>query len=142
MTTVSLPLIRIVAVALLRDEQLLLVRKRGTERFILPGGKFEPNETALEVACRELHEELGIPLSPQALDFLGTFTAPAANEPGHDVLAIIFLARLPATLIPEPRAEIADLRFEPLTFPTSDLAPLVSRCVLPISQRLSSGVEA
>ena len=74
-------LIRIAAVALLRDNHVLLVRKRGTDRFMLPGGKFEPEETAIATACRELHEELGIHIAPQALELLGTFTAPAAHEP-------------------------------------------------------------
>jgi 8-oxo-dGTP pyrophosphatase MutT (NUDIX family) len=142
MTTVSRPLIRVAAVALLRGDQILIVRKRGTDHFMLPGGKFEPDETALEVACRELHEELGIPLPLRALDFLGTYTAPAANEPGHDVLAIVFVARLTDILAPRPQAEIAELRFEPLASSAPDIAPLVSDGVLPALRYHSIEVTA
>ena len=142
MPPVPPPLIRIAAVALLRNAHVLLVRKRGTDTFMLPGGKFEPEETAVETVCRELHEELGIAVAPQALELLGSFTAPAAHEPDHDVLAIVFVARLEEHLEPRPRAEIADLRLEPLASLAADLAPLVRHCVLPTLQRLLCGVSA
>ncbi|GMA37567.1 NUDIX hydrolase [Demequina litorisediminis] len=61
-------LIRVSAVVL-RNERgdILTVRKRGTARFMLPGGKPEPGETAVEAALRECHEELGITLDSARL---------------------------------------------------------------------------
>ena len=39
---------------------LLTVRKRGTSRFMLPGGKLEPGETPVACAVREAAEEIGL----------------------------------------------------------------------------------
>jgi 8-oxo-dGTP pyrophosphatase MutT (NUDIX family) len=36
-------------------------------QWALPGGRLEPGEAPLDAALRELHEELGIDLSPRAL---------------------------------------------------------------------------
>ena len=64
----------------------LVVRKRGTASFMQPGGKPEPGESAAAALVRELAEELGVKTDAAALTSLGTFTAAAANEPGHDVV--------------------------------------------------------
>jgi 8-oxo-dGTP pyrophosphatase MutT (NUDIX family) len=129
--------IRISAVALLRDGAVLLVRKRGTQRFMLPGGKFDGGETPLQCAIREVREELGLELHVQALTSLGHFSAPAANEPGHFVEADIFMSDLADE--PLPLAEIEELRWQAMNGDeTFDLAPLLA-CVLPVL-RDSSGV--
>ncbi|MDQ4110455.1 MAG: NUDIX domain-containing protein, partial [Actinomycetota bacterium] len=39
---------------------MLTVRKNGTTKFMLPGGKLEPGESAAEAAVREVAEELGV----------------------------------------------------------------------------------
>lgn len=61
--------------------RLLLVRKRNTLGFMLPGGKAEPGEDAITALIRELKEELNLSLPVQALQPLGQFRAAAANEP-------------------------------------------------------------
>ena len=131
--------IRVVALALLRDgalgEECLLVRKRGTERFMLPGGKFEPGEDDRACLARELDEEVGLALPSSGTERLGRFAAAAANEPGHVVDATVY-AWKPRT-IPQPRlgAEIAETRWfavragGPAALP---LAPLVADHILPM----------
>jgi 8-oxo-dGTP diphosphatase len=61
-----------------KDDRLLLVRKRGTNAFMQPGGKIEPRETPIVALLRELHEELGLVIPPDAARHLGRFVAPAA----------------------------------------------------------------
>lgn len=82
----------VVVAALLTDSagRLVLVRKRGTSRFMQPGGKPEPGETAHEALLRELGEELRFFPAPEALVPLGAFEEAAANEPGHLVRAEVF----------------------------------------------------
>src|SRR5688572_22682640 len=83
----------VAAVVLDQADHVLLVRKRGTDCFMLPGGKIVTDESPVQALKRELLEELGCELTfePQ---WLGEFTAPAANEPGYRVEARIYTATL------------------------------------------------
>ncbi|MFD1721453.1 NUDIX hydrolase [Amnibacterium endophyticum] len=103
--------IRVVA-ALITDEagRLLLVRKRGTDRFMQAGGKPEAGETAREALVRELMEELGLAVDPDAHRGLGAFRTEAANEPDHVLEAEVFALRVPGGDLP-PRAELAETRW-------------------------------
>lgn len=82
----------VVAAVVVRDDdgRVLVVRKAGTSRFMLPGGKIEAGETPAQAALRELREEVGAVLDPSLLAELGEWTAPAANEPGRTVHGHIF----------------------------------------------------
>ncbi len=82
--------ITVSAVCFSRDGRILTVRKRGTSMFMLPGGKPEAGESAAECAAREVHEELGVVVAPDALRLVGTFDAVAANEAGFTVRATVF----------------------------------------------------
>lgn len=109
--------------------RVLTVRKRGTRRFMLPGGKPEPGETAEQAAVRECAEELGAGLDAGLLRLLGVFTAPAANEAGRMVEATVF--EHPPVPVSEPAAEIEQLRWLAPSEPADDLAPLLAERVLP-----------
>lgn len=125
-------LIRIAA-ALLTDSRgrLLLVRKRGTESFMQPGGKIEPQEEPSTALLRELREELRLEEERGSLAHLGTFAAPAANEPGFTVEAEMF--RLISDTLPQPAAEIAEIAWlPPDAAVTVTLAPLTRDHVLPL----------
>lgn len=112
MTTVGV--VRVVA-ALITDPdgRLLLVRKRGTDRFMQAGGKPEAGETPVAALIRELQEELDLVVVPAALAPVGAFVTEAANEPDHRLEAEVFRLTVAAGVADalEPRAEIAELRW-------------------------------
>ncbi|MCO7554210.1 NUDIX hydrolase [Metapseudomonas otitidis] len=112
------------------DNRLLLVRKRNTRAFMLPGGKREPGESAHEALRRELQEELELSLPAEALSPLGSFRAAAANEPDTWVEAQVFIARLEQPVA--PAAELEELAWLAPGQPLPDtLAPLLREQVLP-----------
>lgn len=110
--------------------RLLTVRKRGTDKFMHPGGKPEPGETAAQAASRELLEEVGIIVAPEHLQLMGVWLADAANEAATDIEATVFTA--PGTWQAHPSAEIAEIRWLDLAGELpADLAPLLTDHVLP-----------
>ena len=84
--------IEIVAAMILDDQgRVLLVRKRGTAVFQQPGGKRDADDRDdLHTLARELQEELGCIMQREGARLLGRFSAPAANEPGCVVEAVVY----------------------------------------------------
>ena len=120
------PVVVVAAVVVLDERRrVLTVRKSGTTRFMLPGGKPEAGEDLRETAIRELAEEVGLKLAGADLLSWGTHTDVAANEPGTMVQAGVYAwtRRVTATLF--PAAEIAELRWLELDRPSGELAPLL-----------------
>lgn len=106
----SVRVITVSAVVLTRpDGALATVRKRGTDRFMLPGGKWEPGESPLGCAVREVREELGVVLAPEAVTPLGRFGTATANEPGFRLISEVFVAGIDGEAT--PAAEIDELRW-------------------------------
>jgi 8-oxo-dGTP diphosphatase len=116
--------------AIVRDAsgRLLTVRKRGTVRFMLPGGKREPGEDDLAALRRELNEELGVAVASARL--LGRFEAPAANEPGATVRSSAYLVEIEGRVVIQ--AEIEELLWiDPAAPPDVPIAPLLLGQILP-----------
>lgn len=123
--------IRIAAALLIEPNgQTLLVRKRGTQAFMQPGGKIDAGEQPAEALARELHEELGLNIEPSDAVYLGNFSAPAVNEPGYTVEADLFQVTIDEPV--SPAAEIEEVRWiDPATDGDLILAPLTRGLILP-----------
>jgi len=121
--------ISVSAVVLTRpDGAVATVRKTGTDRFMLPGGKWEPGESPLQCAVREVAEELGVGLDPDELAPIGRFETATANEPGYRLISEVYAAAVDG--LQRPRAEIAEVRWVDRTelariagLPEADCAP-------------------
>jgi 8-oxo-dGTP pyrophosphatase MutT (NUDIX family) len=124
--------IRIAAAVVLDDDgRILLVRKRGSDFFMQPGGKHEPGEGDLDALKREIREELGSELEAATASSIGRFRAPAANEPGSFVEASLYRVRLRGPL--HPAGEIEELLWvDPKSPGDVRCAPLTRDVVLPM----------
>ena len=128
----SIPkIIRIAAAVLIGpDGRTLLVRKRGTPAFMQPGGKIEAHEQPIKALIRELEEELALVIDPASATYLGHFSAPAANEPGFEVQAELFLLHIGQAVA--PAAEIEEVQWiDPKGDGGLMLAPLTRDVILP-----------
>jgi 8-oxo-dGTP diphosphatase len=126
-------IIRVVA-ALIRDDagRMLVVRKRGTEAFMQPGGKRDAGEDDLTALDREIGEDLGCRMVPGSARPLGQFDSPAANEPGWRVRASVYAVSVRGAVVPQ--AEIAEVLWIDPTAPAPIvLAPLTRDHVLPLA---------
>lgn len=125
-----------VAAALIFNEagQVLVVRKRGMQVFMQPGGKIEPDETPLAALARELREEINLDIDREAVVYLGQFTAEAANENGRMVEAELFETPLAGPVA--AMAEIEEITwvdpFGPLSLP---LALLSRDHIMPVARQ-------
>ena len=123
--------IHIVA-AVIRDDagRSLLVRKHGATVFQQPGGKRDAEDADdLATLARELREELGCELVAGSAELLCHCRAPAANEPGHTVEAVVYTVQVTGTL--SARAEIAELRWIDPANPDVPVARLSRENILP-----------
>ncbi|MBK3509325.1 MULTISPECIES: NUDIX domain-containing protein [Pseudomonas] len=123
--------IRIAAALLIgSDGRTLLVRKRGTQAFMQPGGKIDAGEQPAQALARELFEELNLRIEPSQAVYLGHFSAPAANEPGFTVDAELFQVHIDVAVT--PAAEIEEVRWiDPAGDGGLQLAPLTRDVILP-----------
>jgi 8-oxo-dGTP diphosphatase len=122
-----------VGLAVMHENRLLLVRKRGGKSYILPGGKLEAGENDLEALVREIDEELGCALDRETLVFLGAFSDVAADLTNTLVVVRLYGAQLVGA--PKPKSEIECLTwFAPDLSEPVTLAPSIQNQILPFLQ--------
>lgn len=130
-------MIRVSAILLQDDRgRILTVRKRGTTKRMLPGGKLEPGEQPIDAARRECLEEVGLEVPAEHTTEFGRFEADAANEPGFRVTSTVFrCTRVIEDREVTPLAEIADLVWVDPEKGHPNLAPLLKGEIFPAIDR-------
>jgi 8-oxo-dGTP diphosphatase len=115
------------------DASILLCRKKhATSLLILPGGKPEPGESALDCLRREVAEELGRDVQARGLRYLGTYSDVAAgNSPGQPRTVEIALYQGELHGTPEPQSEIAELVWFGPSSDRAQLAPSLANKIVP-----------
>lgn len=120
-----------VGLAAEREGKLLVARKRGSEIFILPGGKPEGEESDLQTLAREIREELDCEIERPVLR--GVFTDVAAGMKDSVVVVRLYSCNLVGE--PKPCAEIEELAWVDIRKPTLKLAPSIKNGVLPFLRK-------
>ena len=115
------------------DGQVMTVRKGGTTRFMLPGGKPARGEGALQTAVREIFEELEVEIDHGNLELLGVYRTQAANESDRTIIATVFThPYIDVIDTADPSGEIDEIRWITLDEDGDDIAPLLREAVLPV----------
>jgi 8-oxo-dGTP diphosphatase len=64
-----------------KDKKVLVTMTRGKDRWYIPGGKREGDESDEQALMREVKEELTVDLIPETIEYYGTFEAQAHGKP-------------------------------------------------------------
>ena len=126
-----------VVAALIRDQdgRVLVVRKRGTVAFMQPGGKRRVGESDIAALSREIAEELGCRIKNTSVQALGVFDCAAANEPGFQLNAALYVVDVEGPI--KPAGEIDQMVWiDPHALPDLPFAPLTRDHVLPLARLL------
>lgn len=69
-----------VAYLYVNDGKILSTRSKGKDKYYIPGGKREGNETDIETLVREVKEELSVDIIESSAKFYGVFEAQAHGK--------------------------------------------------------------
>lgn len=113
-------------------DEILLVRVRDNQKWYLPGGKIEANESAEDALIRELNEELGITINRDSLMYITTIT-----DQAYGIDDTVSLTCFSATFDDEIQAlgEISEVRFVNWSTENDLLAPAVQKLCSALSNR-------
>ncbi len=119
------------------NNRLLLVRKHNTQKFMLPGGKIEIGESAIDALLRELKEEISLQIAENDAVYINSYEADAANEPNYKIHSQVFKINLTESHTLSPQAEIDEVIWiEPNTIPELAYAPLVIEHIFPLWKQI------
>lgn len=69
-----------IALILMDNGKILSTKSIGKNKYYIPGGKREKNETDQETLIREIKEELSVNIVPETITYLGTFIAQSDGD--------------------------------------------------------------
>jgi len=115
------PVVGIAAAARTEDGRWLLIRRRDTGGWALPGGTLEWGETLSVAVTRELLEEAGVELIG-APELFSVYSQPERDYRFHAVTILVNARVSEPRRAPKNPLEIAEVRL----FATHDLPPVLS----------------
>jgi 8-oxo-dGTP diphosphatase len=102
------PVVGVVAIAHTRDGRCLLIRRRDTGEWALPGGTVEWGETLDSCIRRELLEEAGVEVLHLG-ELAGCYSHPDRDWRFHAVTIVVKAEVSPPIQPPQNKLEIADV---------------------------------
>ena len=117
------------ALCIVKNNCLLVQEEIDEEYLLLPGGRAEEGEGAIQALCREAKEELGIVLDLASITHLGEFEDIAAGR--NDALVHIDLYRCDFMGELKPCSEVKRLIWFSKNDDWDKLAPVTKNKILP-----------
>jgi 8-oxo-dGTP diphosphatase len=117
------------ALCIIKNNHMLVQEEIGEDYLLLPGGRAEAGEGAIQALCREIKEELGIELDLPSLKLIGEFQDEAASNPGAQVCVELYQANFHGEL--RPCSEVKKLIWISKEDDWSKLAPVTRNKILP-----------
>lgn len=117
------------ALCIIKNNCLLVQEEEGEKSYLLPGGKPEEGEGAVQTLCREIKEELGVELNIASLSYLGTFEDVASSNPEARVHVDLYQGDFEGQL--KPSSEVKRLVWFNRNDDWSKLASVTRNKILP-----------
>ena len=96
------------ALALIRDNKVLMSKNFHIDKYYIPGGTIEKNETDIETLIREIKEELCVDIVKETVKFIGIYEDVATNQPDKIVQIRLYSADITGELKPNNEVEKLD----------------------------------
>jgi 8-oxo-dGTP pyrophosphatase MutT (NUDIX family) len=94
-----------VALALIRDNKVLMAKNYDFDKYFIPGGKIEKNENEEEALIREIKEELNVDLIKDSINYFGTFEDVASTHLDSTVQVKLYFGEISGELKPNSEVE-------------------------------------
>ncbi|MFH0853320.1 MAG: NUDIX domain-containing protein [bacterium] len=96
-----------IGLIIIQDDKILLTRKKGTDKFLMPGGKIRPEESHKKCLDREIIEELGVNIDSDSIKFLVSMEDMAEYETDTLLKMELYIGNIQG--IPKAQSEIEEI---------------------------------